>query len=127
MAIEIQLQPADINASLCLLRKMFTKEESDLAHLIYGTTLPPYPQIFDDPQDPFTKELLNALNKTMVSLTTHVTIEELRLNPGQVEQLQIQDPRIATLKQRVKNAIAKMPIVIYLRQDRLKVIHSSYC
>jgi len=109
MAIPLQVQQDNLDASWRLLGRMFTDNEKALPNLIFGTTQPPIPSEFRNPQHPFTQRLLGVLNDTMVGFTTYVTVKGWGLDPNTVDQLQVDDPRVVSLKARVKEEIAKIP------------------
>jgi hypothetical protein len=123
MAIQLNVQQADVDASWRLLQRMLTGNERDLPNLVFGTTELPMPAQFHDPQHPFTKYLVDVVNRNMVAFTTYVTVGELHLDPNQVDQLQVQDPRVVALKQRVKDEVAKISTVAELRAERIRIMN----
>ncbi len=114
---------ANLEASQRLLQRMFPGDESRLPHLVFRTTQPPFPEAFQNPRDPSTKNLVEKLNINMVGTATVYTVGELQLNPAQVDLLQIQDPRIVRLKQNILDQISGMPIIQQLRADRCRVLN----
>src|SRR6267154_784151 len=103
MAMQVCATTANMDASWGLFQRMFPGNERDMPNLIFGTSLPPLPIEFDDPQDAHTQNLAAILIRTITSCITQVTLNELGLDVSQVEQLDVQDLRIATLKQKVLN------------------------
>ncbi len=110
-----------LDASRRLLQRMFPEDESKLQNLVFGTTEPPRLLTLQDPQHPLTKCLVSMLKIDTVAIATIYTVGELHLDPDQVDQLQVQDPRIVRLKQNILNQISNMPIIQDLRAERLRV------
>jgi hypothetical protein len=122
MVMDVQATQANLDASWRLLQRMFPGNEKDLPNLIFWTNQPPIPTQFRDAQHPFTQDLVALLNQNMVGIATCATVGEWHLEPAQVDRLDVQDPRITALKQRVLNEIAQMPSVQQLRADRMQII-----
>lgn len=118
MAIK-PVQQADIDATARLLERMLPES---LEVIVFETTQPPFPEAFSDPEHSLTKFIVGVLNRNIIGFTTGVTVRELQLTPDQVDQLQVEDPRVVSLKQRVKEEIAKIPPIVQLREARIKLI-----
>ena len=118
----ITAHQSDLDASWRLLQRLFPGNEKDLPMLVFETTQQPMPEAFTNPQHPFTQYVIGVLQENMLAFTTYVTVGELNLKPDQVDQLQVEDPRIVSLKERVKQEIGKIPTVKDLRAKRIALI-----
>lgn len=121
MATSITVPPAyppqaHIEASMHLLQRMFPADELTSPNIIFDTSEPP--AAFRDPNDKFTRSVKSIVDYVAVCFTTKCTVQEMCLNPTQVEELDVLDPRIEALKQRIKVEISKLPIIQQLRAER---------
>ena len=113
---------ADIEAAFRLIQRMLP---DSLEVIVFENTQPPFPEAFSNPEHSFTKYIVGVLNQNTINFTTGVTVGEWHLDPNAVDQLQVEDPRVVSLKARIKEEIAKIPAIVHLRTQRIKVINST--
>jgi len=122
MTIHVRATQESFDASWRLLQRVFPDNERNVPNLVFGTTEDPIPIEFIDSQNPKTIDMAETLKINMAAFTTQVTVHEMHLDATQVDQLDVQDPRIAGLKQRVLDVIAQIPPVQRLRAERIQVL-----
>jgi hypothetical protein len=121
-SVSVNVQQEDLNASWRLVQRMYQGQTS-LPMVVFGTEQPPMPTFFQDPNHPLARQLVSMINDTYVFATTHATVGEWHLSPQEVDQLQMEDPRITTLRQRLANEIALLPQIQELRRGRAQMLN----
>jgi len=122
MAVGVSASPASIDASRDLLKKCFSVDESRLPNLVFGTNQPPFPFEFCEPQSQLAIEVGEIVVGIMMSTTISFMFKDLQLNADQVHQLDVKDPRIATLKQRIFDALGRQEDIQKLRAQRMEIL-----
>jgi hypothetical protein len=121
----VQYQKADMDAARGLLRRMYTGEDRSLAMLVFGTERPPMPTYFQDRNHSLTRTLAQKIKDTLILTTTYIIVAEWKLNPQQVDLLQIKDRRIAALRQRLTAEIDSIPVVQQLQAARVQHMNTN--
>jgi hypothetical protein len=119
---EVPVQQADKDASWRLLQRMYVEKEMSLEMFVFGPTQLPIPAFLSEPNNPTAKQLTSAIYSKLVLATTLTTVGKWHLNPDQVDQLQTEDPRIKTLRQRLADEITSMIQVQDLRVMHLETL-----
>ena len=105
----------DLDAAWNLLKRIYSEEDRGLHTMVYGKSAAP---ILRDPSNYHTNYLTKLVNKILTSTTINTTVGEWSLTPTQVNQLQMDDSRIATLLQRLSDRLASHPTIFDLRLQR---------
>lgn len=117
------VQQADLDAASRLLNKMYSgKNFRSLPMWVFGTDELPRPGFFRDPGHSATLEITAMINKTLTFATAHAAACEWHLNSQEIDQLQIEDPRVETLRKKLPDLIGELDPVKKLRADRFQVL-----
>jgi hypothetical protein len=126
MAMPVTVRHSDLEAAWQLLQRIHTPKELSLPMVVFGTDVPPIPTCFGNPQDPFTQNLLNMINQTMVAVTAFTIATEWQLTSEEVDNLMEESPRISALRQRLLSEITEIPVIQELRNMRIQMIVNNW-
>jgi hypothetical protein len=118
--IELSVQYANFKTSSRLLHRMYVGDERKLCRMIFNPMPQFIPAFFGNPNHPLTIQARLAINNALVIKTTDTLFEEWGLNSHEIDQLQMDDPRIAALRQRLTREIDSIPFVQQLRAGHIQ-------
>lgn len=132
MGIRFFLEPStlsyeQISASWYLLQRVYSPSERTLSQLIFGSDQGPMPKFFRDPTSALAQDLIAKIDEIMIKVTFVMTSYQWKLKPKQIDQLtDMQDPRIAILRQMIRQEVDALSLVQELQTKRAERLIQVY-